>query len=461
MSERDPMGKAQGTMEPEKTEVARTASVSGVVLPDEQVSASHSVTLSDVSSRALDRLIVLGHELPFSHGEDAVMQAFASALALLLPGHAVAVSSGAGERRKTFRSESDRRDSFSPASGEVPTNKTFAHHLVERVVRIPDTDTCIVIAGDDASLSSDDAMPVQVAHRALFVLENARQRAHMTTEIDELRAQVDERESLLTQSDKLASLGQLAAGMVHEINNPLTSILAYTDFLSKRAAARADAEDVERLRRINESAHRMLRLSRDIVSYARPSSSLSQPVVISSVIEQAFAFCEHLLEESGVNVDRKFGDGVLPVRGRPEQLAQVFVNLFTNACHAMPQKGGALLITTELSADETRVRVVVADNGHGIEPENLPRVFLPFFTTKDERHGTGLGLAIVKRIVESHEGSVDVESGDGGTRFIILLPVAREAWNRFDRFASPVTKSGSFSRDSARFRACRATPRAR
>ena len=113
----------------------------------------------------------------------------------------------------------------------------------------------------------------------------------------------------------------------------------------------------------------MLRLSRDIVSYARPSSSLSQPVVISSVIEQAFAFCEHLLEESGVNVDRKFGDGVLPVRGRPEQLAQVFVNLFTNACHAMPQKGGALLITTELSADETRVRVVVADNGHGIEPD--------------------------------------------------------------------------------------------
>jgi signal transduction histidine kinase len=418
MSDRDPIGKPE-------VEKPR-ASVSGVVLPEEQVSASHTVALSDVSSRALDRLIALGHELPFAHGEDAVMQTFASALALLVPGHAVAISCGDGDQRKTFRSETGR-DSFSPASGEMPTNKTFAHHLVERVVRIPDSDVTIVVAGDDATLSSDDAAPVQLAHRALFVLVSARERARMATEIEELRAQIDERESLLTQSDKLASLGQLAAGLVHEINNPLTSILAYADFLSKRAIARSDADDVERLRRINESAQRMLRLSRDIVSYARPSSSLLQPVVISSVIEQAFVFCEHLLEQTGVDVERRFGDGILPVRGRPEQLAQVFVNLFTNACHAMPERGGKLSITTELTPDDAHVRIVVSDNGHGIDRENIGRVFVPFFTTKDEKHGTGLGLAIVKRIVEAHEGSVDVESDEGGTRFSILLPAAREA----------------------------------
>jgi len=408
-----------------KPEAQPRASVSGVVLPDEQVSASHAVPSTDVFVRALDRLIALGHEMPFSQGEDAVMQTFAVALALLMPGHAIAISTGDGERKKTFRSDQSR-DSFSPQSGAVPTNKTFVHHLVERVVRSPDADVVIVLAGDDASLSHDDAPPVQLAHRALVVLEGARLRARMTVEIDELRAQLDERESLLTQSDKLASFGQLAAGMVHEINNPLTSILAYADFLSKRAQARNDQEDVERLRRINESAHRMLRLSRDIVSYARPSASLVQPVVISSVIEQAFVFCEHLLEEAGVTVDRKFGDGVLPVRGRPEQLAQVFVNLFTNACHAMPKTGGRLIVSTELSPDEARVRVVVGDNGHGIDPEHLPRVFLPFFTTKDEKHGTGLGLAIVKRIVEAHEGVVDVESDATGTRFVILLPVAHE-----------------------------------
>ncbi len=414
--------KAQGAAaEPDKPR----ASVSGVVLPDEQVSASHALpALSDVSARALDRLIAIGHELPFAQGEDALIQVFVDALATLVPGHAIAVSSGEGDQKKTYRSEIGRRDSFSPASAEIPTKKTFEHHLIERVVRIPEADVTIVVAGDDASLAHEDAAAVQIAHRALYVLETARHRARMTIENAELRAQLDERESLLTQSDKLASLGQLAAGMVHEINNPLTSILAYTDFLSKRAAARQDSEDVERLRRINESAQRMLKLSRDIVAYARPSSSLSQPVVISSVIEQALVFCEHLLEESGVTLERKFGDGILPVRGRPEQLAQVFVNLFTNACHAMPQQGGKLSVTTELTADETRVRIVVADNGHGIEPENLARVFLPFFTTKDEKHGTGLGLAIVKRIVEAHDGVVEVESDDRGTRFSILLPVA-------------------------------------
>ncbi len=276
------------------------------------------------------------------------------------------------------------------------------------------------------SLAADTAPAVQLAHRALFILESARERARMLEQLDALTAALEERDSMLVQSDKLASLGQLAAGMVHEINNPLTSILAYSDFLAKRASAREDEDDVERLRRITESAHRMLRLSRDIVSYARPSPLVVQPVVLSSVIDQAFAFCEHLFEASGVTVERVFGDGVLPVRGRPEQLAQVFVNLFTNACHAMPETGGRVTITTELSTDEALVRAIVGDNGHGITHENLHRVFLPFFTTKDERHGTGLGLAIVKRIVEAHDGRVEVESGPDGTRFVISLPVATE-----------------------------------
>jgi signal transduction histidine kinase len=399
------------------------ASVSGVVLPDEQVSTSHGkVPLVEVPSRALDRLLALGHDLPVASGEMATIQAFVDGLALLVPGHAVAVVVGA----ITYRSEPVARESFAPASREVETNKHFVGHLVERVVRVADSDAAIVIAGNDAGLGDEAAPAVQVAHRALFILESARQRARMHGEIERLRAAAIEHESLLVQSDKLASLGQLAAGMVHEINNPLTSILAYTDFLSKRAAAREDPDDVERLRRISESAHRMLRLSRDIVSYARPSSTITQPVVLSAVIEQALVFCDHLLQAAGVDIHRAFGDGVLPVRGRPEQLAQVFVNLFTNACHAMPEKGGRLSITTELTTDEGRVRVVVGDNGHGIETAHIGRVFVPFFTTKDEKHGTGLGLAIVKRIVESHDGRVEVESDDGGTRFVIQLPVAKE-----------------------------------
>lgn len=424
------MSKAQGaTTVPDQPR----ASVSGVVLPEEQVSASHSrlpgpeqsadVQLAELPPRMLDRLLSLGHDLPIAQGEDAVAQAFVDGLALLVPGFSLSVSVGEGDRVRTFREGA--RESFAPHSGEVETKKIHAN-AIERVVRIPDSDLSITVAGDDARLADDSAVPVQIAHRALFVLDGVRQRARLFEESRRLRSALDEHDAMLVQSNKLASLGQLAAGMVHEINNPLTSILAYTDFLTKRAAAREDAEDVERLRRITESAHRMLRLSRDIVSYARPSSSIAQPLIVSSVVEQALGFCEHLFEESNVTVQRTFGDGVLPVRGHPEQLAQVFVNLFTNACHAMPQSGGQLTITTELTGDEGRVRILVSDNGHGISPANLARIFVPFFTTKQEGRGTGLGLAIVKRIVEAHDGEVAVESDDRGTRFSIQLPVARE-----------------------------------
>jgi signal transduction histidine kinase len=387
------------------------------------------VQLADVPSRSLDRLLALGHELPVAEGEDVLLQAFVDAMASLVPGYSLAVVVGEGDGRKSFRFEGVvQRTSHTsaPPSREVERSRVFSHHLVERVVRIADSDAVVFVACDDASLAADGAPAVQIAHRALFILEGARQRARMLERIDDLTGALDERDSMLVQSDKLASLGQLAAGMVHEINNPLTSILAYSDFLAKRATAREDTEDVERLRRITESAHRMLRLSRDIVSYARPSTHASQPVVLSAVIDQAFAFCQHLFEESNVTVERSFGDGVLPVRGRPEQLAQVFVNLFTNACHAMPEAGGRVTIVTELSQDEACVRAIVSDNGHGITRENLHQVFLPFFTTKDEKHGTGLGLAIVKRIIEAHEGRVEVDSGADGTRFVISLPVPTE-----------------------------------
>jgi two-component system NtrC family sensor kinase len=411
------MGKAGAAPET----MNQRASVSGVVLPEEQVSASHTIQLAEVPSRQLDRLLGLGHDLPVSEGEDTLLQAFVDGLASLVPGHSVAVIVGEGDGRRSFRSEAHRTShtSAAPASREVEKQKLFSQHLVERVVRIADTDAVLFVACDDANLASDSSPALQLAHRALFVLESARQRVRMQGEIGHLH-------TMLVQANKLASLGQLAAGMVHEINNPLTSIIAYSDFLAKRAATRKDAEDVERLRRIGESAQRMLKLSRDIVSYARPSPMADQPVILSSVIDQAFAFCEHLFEEAGVAVERSFGDGVLPVRGRPEQLAQVFVNLFTNACHAMPERGGRLTIATELSPDEMRVRAVVADNGHGIDAEHLERIFEPFFTTKDERHGTGLGLAIVKRIVDTHGGRVEVESDQGGTRFVISLPAATD-----------------------------------
>jgi len=225
------------------------------------------------------------------------------------------------------------------------------------------------------------------------------------------------------QAEKLASLGQLAAGVVHELNNPLTSIVAYTDWLIRKAGPTGDPDSLERLRRIGESASRILRFTRDLVAYARPSSEVPVPVSLHNVMEQALAFCEHVLAEHGAHVERRFAETAPPVRGMPEQLAQVFVNLFTNACHAMPQVDGQLSVSSAMTRDGRKIEVTVEDNGHGISPEHLPSIFTPFFTTKGDGRGTGLGLSIVKNILDNHGAEIRAERSTlGGARFVLVFP---------------------------------------
>jgi signal transduction histidine kinase len=213
----------------------------------------------------------------------------------------------------------------------------------------------------------------------------------------------------------------------------LTSIVAYSDYLIRKVVARGpsanpeDADDVERLRRISESANRMLRFTRDLVHYARPSGSVAGPVVLHGVIDQAVAFCEHVLAGASMRVEKRYGADVLAVRGVGEQLVQVFVNLLTNASQAAAASDALVVVTTSLDVAERRVTVQVEDNGAGIKPEHAGEVFAPFFTTKGDRHGTGLGLSIVKSIVESHEGDIRVVCEPGhGACFVLDLP----AWQR-------------------------------
>jgi C4-dicarboxylate-specific signal transduction histidine kinase len=234
----------------------------------------------------------------------------------------------------------------------------------------------------------------------------------------DLRAQV-------IQNEKLASLGQIAAGIVHELNNPLTTIVAYSDFLRRKLASRGDPADVERLLRINEAAERILRFSRDLTAYSRPSNEVPAPVAIHDVIERALVFCEHELDKTGVMIERSFGD-VRPVRGVAGQLTQVFVNLFTNAAHAMREQGGLLSIATSMGEGvEGEILVTITDDGHGIDEEHRQRIFEPFFTTKTDGSGTGLGLSIVRSIVQSHGGRISTSGrSPHGTIFVLELPVA-------------------------------------
>jgi C4-dicarboxylate-specific signal transduction histidine kinase len=171
----------------------------------------------------------------------------------------------------------------------------------------------------------------------------------------------------------------------------------------------------------------MLRFTRDLVHYARPSGSVAGPVVLHGVIDQAVAFCEHVLAGASMRVEKRYGADVLAVRGVGEQLVQVFVNLLTNASQAAAQTGALVVVTTSLDVAERRVTVQVEDNGSGIQPEHASQVFAPFFTTKGDHHGTGLGLSIVKSIIEGHEGDIRVVCEPGhGACFVLDLP----AWQR-------------------------------
>ena len=229
-------------------------------------------------------------------------------------------------------------------------------------------------------------------------------------------------ERRVIQAEKLASLGQLAASVVHEINNPMTAVATYADALLKRTLgqSQSDPGDVEKYRKISENSDRVLRFTRDLVSYARPAQEKPEEVDLNATVERAIGFCDHVLQKHGVKLDRQFGEvpRFLAVR---QNLVQVFVNLITNACHATAN-GGVVTISTRIEG--ANVIASVTDTGSGIAPDIQARIFEPFFTTKPDGKGTGLGLSIVQGILENHGGSISVTSVLGvGTTFTLKLPM--------------------------------------
>jgi signal transduction histidine kinase len=229
----------------------------------------------------------------------------------------------------------------------------------------------------------------------------------------------------LVSSEKMASLGKLAAGIAHEINNPLGGILIYSSLMMEDLTE----EDSRRgdLARIVQEAGRCKEIVKSLLEFARQTEPKMEPTDVNRAINDGLFFLVNQALFHNIKIVKKL-DPFLPfVRGNASQLKQVFMNIIVNAAEAM-HGSGTLTITTSPAPDRKAVNVEFTDTGEGIPEENLTRIFDPFFTTKEVGKGTGLGLATSYGIVEDHGGKIGVRSKVGeGTTFAIELPVHQEA----------------------------------
>ena len=232
------------------------------------------------------------------------------------------------------------------------------------------------------------------------------------------RVQLEEQ---LLLSEKMASIGLLAAGVAHEVNTPLTGISSFTQMLLEDA----DPEDprTRLLEKIERQTFRAARIVNGLLNLARPErTDTTGPIDVNAVIADVLVLLEHQLEAGNIKVRRELETPAAVVQGIEFKMQQVFLNLFLNARDAMPS-GGWLTVRSRVG--EGRAVIEVADTGAGISPEHLSRIYDPFFTTKTVGRGTGLGLSVTYGVVQEHRGTIECASRPGhGTRFTLTLPLA-------------------------------------
>ena len=261
-------------------------------------------------------------------------------------------------------------------------------------------------------------------------------RAERLALLDSLERQVEERtaalkhaQDRLVQSEKLSSLGRLAASVAHEINNPLAGILTYSKLIIRTiedgdTSPKAREAAVKQLKLVQRETERCTAIVRNLLDFARERPLKLADVNVNAAADEALMLVANQVRLQDVELVKELG-AERPVHADFGQIRQALINIIINACDAMP-KGGRLRVSTRDNAATGEVEIDVADTGTGIPPEHLKKVLDPFFTTKEK--GTGLGLSVVYGIVERHGGRIDIESAVGkGTAIHIRLPAARPA----------------------------------
>ena len=248
--------------------------------------------------------------------------------------------------------------------------------------------------------------------------------ARLEAEVAERTQQLQAQRDALFQAEKVAAMGQLLAGVAHELNNPLSAIVGYTQLLRMRTASSGPM--AEQLDRISQSAERCTRIVTNFLSLARQHPPERQRVLLNTLVESAVELLAYSFRIDDVEVTWRLGADVPQIWADPHQLQQVLVNLLTNAHHAIraAAQPRRLALTTRHDTATGRVVLTVADNGPGVAAGLQARIFEPFFTTKPSGQGTGLGLSLCRGIVEGHGGSLRLETTPGGgATFVAELPI--------------------------------------
>ncbi|MGI9478465.1 MAG: ATP-binding protein [Hyphomicrobiaceae bacterium] len=270
----------------------------------------------------------------------------------------------------------------------------------------------------------------------------------VTTTIDlteqlALQAELENQRELLFQNEKMSALGELLAGVSHELNNPLSIVVGHSLMMREETD---DPDTIRRIEKISNAAERCAKIVKTFLAMARQQPTRMEPTDIRSVITTAVDVAGYGRQREGTTVSARFEDTIPDIRADADQITQVIINLIINADHAISNAGigDRIEVVTSLVKEGRFVQIDVSDNGPGIPKDMRQRVFEPFFTTKDVGDGTGIGLALCHRIIHSHGGQIWLDDDHAvGARFRMRLPVGDVMQDMADAVAEPESKTRS------------------
>ena len=239
--------------------------------------------------------------------------------------------------------------------------------------------------------------------------------------------ELEHHQEQLLQSGKIAAIGTLTAGIAHELNNPINNIVLTAEALKEDLSTLDQGEAQDLIHDILVQSQRASEIVRNLLDFSRSEQPVSEPVNIVQILRDTLKLVQNQVVLSGVEVERDLPSDLPIIHGNPKTLQQVFLNLLINAIQAM-RDGGTLAVRARTENGGQWLKVEVADTGIGIDPEDLPHIFEPFYTTKEVGRGTGLGLSVSYSIAQKHGGHIEVKSQKGaGSTFTVVLPVDEEA----------------------------------